>query len=271
MVIEAGVTPLQGLDSGLKAIANACQFGIRRQQILKLESELEFSSIQSTICLDKTESLDEYQSKSQLHEYGISIPHYLLLTEQSSVEEIRLLKFPVVLKAVSNQLPHKSEAGAVIVNIQSAEDVVTAIETIKNSVNSFNSSIKIRQYLAESMVSESLTELLVGIRFDPQFGQTLTLASGGILVELIADATTILLPCSDEEITAAVKKLKCFKLMDGFRGKPKANLNKVIQSIRSMIRLANDEKDSLLELEVNPFMVTENDCIAVDAMISQSK
>jgi len=175
-----------------------------------------------------------------------------------------------VLKAVSAELPHKSEAGAVRVNLQNPAQLREAIAAMRQSVALAAPGIVFDQVIVEPMITDVMTELMVGINTDPQFGQLLVVASGGVLVELIHDVKTLLLPTGEAQIRQALESLKCFRLMQGFRGQPETNVEHVVDTIQSLVDFAATHHATLLELDVNPLMVTVERCIVADVMIRET-
>ena len=117
------------------------------------------------------------------------------------------------------------------------------------------------------MVPGALAELIVGITRYAQFGLSLTIGAGGILVELMRDSVTLLLPTSRDDILAGIKQLKCFKLLDGYRGKSRADLDAVVAAVEAIVAYANEQGDRLQELDVNPLLVMPDGAVAVDALI----
>jgi hypothetical protein len=120
------------------------------------------------------------------------------------------------------------------------------------------------------MVEDVVAEIMVGVSTDPQFGQMLVIASGGILVELIRDSIIMLLPTSDENFGHANRSLKCFQLLDGFRGKPKVDIGPIVDTIRLVFSFAETHGHSLVEMDINPLLVTREKCIAADVMICEA-
>ena len=269
MMIEGGVTPLQGFDSGLSALANACRYGVNRHRILASHQPEKFNLIAVPDLSIPTRIVDEWQGKQRLSRHGFDIPKGYLIGAGDIDEIVSQIRFPLVVKAVSDALPHKSDAGAVRTGILNADELKQAMNDIRQSVFQLHPEIKIKDFLIEAMISDVVAELLVGINTDRQFGQLLVIASGGVLVELLEDSVTLLLPTSDERILNALSTLKCFKLLQGFRGKPAADLDIVVSTIRSLTRFAEDNHRSLLEMDVNPLMVTRDRCVAVDVMIRE--
>jgi len=270
MMIAGGVTPLQGVDAGLDAIANACRYGSIRERVLSVDGQLEFSMIKTPGDDSATRVVDEWQGKQRLIDAGIDVPTGRLIDIDAGDEVIEGLRYPVVLKAVSAGLPHKSEAGAVRTNLQNAQQLRGAIETMQKSVAVAKPDLELEQLLVEPMIEDVIAELMVGINTDPQFGQLLVIASGGVLVELTRDAKTLLLPTSAAQIRAALEELKCFKLLQGFRGKAGADIELVVSSICALVKFAETHHATLLEMDINPLMVTPSRCVAADIMIVET-
>jgi len=107
----------------------------------------------------------------------------------------------------------------------------------------------------ERMVQGGVGELIVGITRDPLFGPVMTVGTGGVLVELLKDSRTLLLPSTREEIEAALRSLQMFPLLDGYRGREKADLGAAIDAILGIAGFALDHAEKLLELDINPLIV----------------
>jgi acyl-CoA synthetase (NDP forming) len=105
------------------------------------------------------------------------------------------------------------------------------------------------------MVEGGVAELIVGVTRDPLFGPVMTVGTGGVLVELLKDSATLLLPASREDIGSALRGLKLFPLLDGFRGRPKADLEAAIDAVLKIAGFALANADRLAELDVNPLIV----------------
>ena len=271
ILINGGVAPLQGLDAGLDAIANACRYGAIRDRLLKATAPVEFGIIETPASVSVARIVDEWQGKQRLLQFGIQVPAGRMIAVDANDAVLETLDYPLVLKAISSELPHKSEAGAVQTNLQNPVQLRAAIDTMRKSVARAAPGVEIRQFLVESMIDDCIAELMVGINTDPQFGQLLVIASGGVLVELTRDARTLLLPASDDQIDVALRALKCFKLLQGFRGRPAADIDQVIACIRRLIDFAANRHASLLEMDINPLMITPQGCVAADVMLREAE
>ena len=122
-------------------------------------------------------------------------------------------------------------------------------------------------FLIEAMVEPPVAELMVSIRRDAQFGLAMTLAAGGVLVEVLADATTLLLPATRQDFARAIAKLKINRLLNGYRGKPAANREALLDMLEQLAGFAADEANRVAEIEINPLFVGAKSSCAVDVLM----
>jgi acyl-CoA synthetase (NDP forming) len=190
---------------------------------------------------------DEAQAKARLAAAGLAVPAGLRTsTVEEAVVAAERLGFPVVLKALG--VAHKSELDAVKLNLKSGEEVRAHAEKL----------MALGQGLyVERMVSGAVAELIVGVTRDPVFGPVMTLGSGGVLVELLRDSATLLLPASPAEIEAALRSLRLFPLLDGYRGREKADLGAAVDAIHALAGYVLDRACEIEELDINPLIVCE--------------
>ncbi|MGE0500524.1 MAG: acetate--CoA ligase family protein [Rhizobiaceae bacterium] len=188
---------------------------------------------------------DEAAAKSMLAARGLPVPPGRRAgTVDEAVTAASDLGFPVALKALG--IAHKSEAGAVKLNLRDE----TAVRLSAQVLVGLGTGLYV-----ERMVQGGVAELIVGITRDPLFGPVMTVGTGGVLVELLKDSATLLLPASRDEVDAALLGLKLFPLLDGFRGRPKADLDAAVDAILGIAAFALDHADELDELDINPLIV----------------
>lgn len=193
-------------------------------------------------------SPDEAEAKALLREAGLPVPQGLRAASvEEAVAAAERLGFPVALKALG--VAHKSEAGAVLLNLRDAASVGEAARRLAGVGSGL---------YVERMVEGGVAELIVGFTRDPVFGPALTLGSGGVLVELLQDSATLLLPASPTEIEIALRGLKLFPLLDGYRGRPKADLPAAVRAISGIAAFVAERADAIAELDINPLIVCKN-------------
>ena len=251
--IAGGVLPLHGMEEGLAAIDAAIGDGkpARQRPPVLLASSAS----------KKTEVIDEADAKAALAHFGVKVPNSAIAQTPDAIAQASSgLKFPVALKGLG--IAHKSEAGALALNLGSSKEVEAAARAMGDSADGF---------LVEEMVEGTIAELLVGITRDPTGLFLLTIGSGGIMTELIEDSANLLLPTDKDEIATALAELKVARLLNGFRGRPAANMECVTDAIMQVCKYASAHADKLIELDVNPMIITQNDAIAVDALIHLRK
>jgi succinyl-CoA synthetase beta subunit len=188
---------------------------------------------------------DEAAAKALLAAAGLPVPQGVRAgSVQEAVSAAERLGFPVALKALG--VAHKSEAGAVRLNLRSADEVRAAAEALLPLGSGL---------YVERMVQGGVAELIVGFTRDPVFGPTMTLGSGGVLVELLQDSATLLLPATPKEIETALRGLKLFPLLDGYRGRPKGDLAAAVLAIAAIGAFVAANADAVEELDINPLIV----------------
>jgi acyl-CoA synthetase (NDP forming) len=261
-----GVAALQGVEDGLAAWGRIAGYQRNRQALLALgESAL------VPLCPQALEGegqlLNEWDSKQALRVFGLPTPNGKLSTPDNALKDAEALGYPLVLKAVSAQLPHKTEAGAVALNLKDGAALSAALEKMRASIAAYAPDVSFDQLLLEPMAKPPLAELIVGIKRENDFGLALVIGAGGILVELLKDSRSLLLPTTDGAIRNALLSLRSAPLLQGFRGREAADLDALVAAIRAVADYACENAAQLLELDVNPLLVGADGTTAVDALI----
>ncbi|MGE4659500.1 MAG: acetate--CoA ligase family protein [Arenicellales bacterium] len=218
----------------------------------------------------QTVLLDEWQSKQLLAAHQVRIPRGELCSTHDAAETARQIGFPVVLKLVSSALPHKSDHGIVRLNLCDTDDIGGIAEDVLSLGSKALGRPVEDRILIEPMADGLIAELLIGVQNDPQFGLVMTVAGGGTLVELMADAATVLLPAQPADLMEALSTLRVMSLLQGYRGCAKADLDGLVDTLMKVNTMALDLAHTLIEMDINPLWVTEHGSIAVDALIRVS-
>ena len=257
-LIENGVAPMHGMEQALSAIETISRIGIRWTSEWSMPVIPDLSTQPDS---GRITSLNENQAKQLLKSHGIKTP---VSTTASTPDEVKeaagVIGYPLVLKVLSSFVSHKSEAGAVVVGISDEETLIA------QSTRLFELSDVL---LVEQMVTDSVAELLVGVSYDPLFGHYMILGFGGTLVELIGDSEILLFPVDRTESIAALQRLKTWPLLNGFRNRPLADVEAVVDIVMAVARLIESQHDRIIELEINPLMVSaqSHGAVAADVLI----
>ena len=200
----------------------------------------------------ETTLLNEAEGKALLAAAGVAVPRSVtgaILADMS----VAGLTPPYVLKGLG--FAHKTEAGAVRLGLASLDGQAEMAGAAG--------------YLVEEMVTGAVAEVLVGLRRDPVYGVLLTLGMGGVTAEVLADTVTLILPATEAEVLAEMGKLRLWPLLDGYRGRQKADMAALAALAVKLGALMADDP-SLEEIEINPVMVRESGAVAVDALIRRA-
>ncbi|PNB00064.1 MULTISPECIES: acetate--CoA ligase family protein [unclassified Pseudomonas] len=261
-----GIAALQGVEDGLAAWGRIVAYQRNRQRLLG-QGEAGRVPLCPQAVTGEGRLLDEWQAKQALRAFGLPVPAGVLSTPERAVVDAARVGYPLVLKAVSAQLPHKTEAGAVALNLRDAAALEAALVQMRQRIADYAPQVAFDQILLEPMAAPLLAELIVGIKREHDFALALVIGAGGVLVELLKDSVSLLLPTTDSAIRAALLSLRSASLLQGFRGRPAADLDALVAAIRAVADYACENAGQLLELDVNPLMVGAHGTLAVDALI----
>lgn len=249
-LIDSGLIPLLGVDDGLAAIEAAAFFVDNPPRPVLPQPAIRGSA----------QGLSEDRGKALLQDYGIPVPSFSVCHHvDDAVAFLDSAGGPIVMKALGATLAHKSEYAGVILDLRSEDAVRRAYQQLSMIGDAV---------LAETMVTDGVAELIVGAARDPVIGLYLVLGFGGVLAEVLHDSQVLLLPVTEEEIEAALDRLQLAPVLNGWRGRPRADVEAVVQTVLQVERLVMANLDALEELDINPLIVRkENEgVVAVDAM-----
>ena len=211
-------------------------------------------------------ALLETEAKTILKEYGIPVTKFALAkSPKQAAEESKQIGFPIVLKIVSPDIIHKTEAGAVIVNLRNGAEVEKGYSKIIENAKNFSPNVQIVGVLVQEMAPQS-TEVIVGAIKDPQFGQTVMFGLGGIFVELLKDVTFRVVPITSEDAEEMIERLKAFPLLNGYRNMPPADIDSLADILCNVSRLVMEHTE-IKEIDLNPIMAYPKGAKTVDARI----
>lgn len=243
-LMEAGVVPFSGLTEAIAACEAASLCLPEPPEPLLLPT--------ATV---EPDLIPEAEAKRQLSAYGLRVPHSKRAISATNARAVAVdLGFPVVLKGEG--VAHKTEAGAVVLNLTSGQAVSDAAHDMPA-----------RSFLIEEMVTDAVAELLIGVVKDPAHGFVMTLAAGGTLTEVLQDSASVLLPASEADLETALNSLRVSRLLNGYRGAAAANREALMAAIRAVEAYVLENALGLEEIEINPLLCTPTDAVAADALM----
>jgi acetyl-CoA synthetase len=256
-LLEKGIAPMQGMEECLIAIRGAMRLHAKQQTG---SLPLARASLQQ----GEARTFDEYSSKQLLKSFGIPVPESLACQADDAVAKAEQLGYPLVLKILSSTIVHKTDLGGVALNLKNADELKGALASMQQLGEDF---------LLERMAEKPLVELILGIARDQQFGLSLLIGAGGILVELFQDSQNLLFPVQGQDIVKALKQLKIAPLLEGYRGAETADWQALIAAVLNFSRFTETHYDKLLELDINPLFVYPEGkgVLALDAVIRMVK
>jgi len=249
---EAGIPFLQAIKPTLRALAGLGLYGERKKiGVPTLPTET-----------GRAEDIQGERLTNLLQSHGIAMPKQALVgTAADAAAKAMQIGFPVALKLIAAEVVHKTESGAVVLGLKSAEEVQTEGQKLLTKTLSRG------QLLVQEMVLG--TEVLLGARSDPQFGPFLMVGLGGILVEVLKDVAIRLLPVDEGEARAMLQELRGYKILQGVRGQPARDIDALVRAMVGLSAIFAAHRNYLSDFEINPIMVRTQSggAVAVDVRV----
>lgn len=217
------------------------------------------------------EVLNEFEGKKLAAAYGIpTTREHICRSRQEAVAKAVEFGYPIVLKLVSQDIQHKTEAGAVRLGLKDREAVEKAYDEVLRNGKAYKPDAHIEGVLCYRMIEEPVAEAIVGVLSDPYFGPAVVFGLGGVMVEVIKDRALLIPPISREEARAAIDSTKGSKLLYGFRGAPEADVEALVDVLVKTGEMTADLADRIEALDLNPLLILPKGkgVVAVDALFA---
>ena len=237
---ESGIPFLQGIKPTLRALKGLGLYG--KCQIAGIPD--------LTPATGKLEALEGDKFNHLLQSLGLTLPRQSLAASAAeAAQKAKEIGFPIALKLIAPEVIHKTESGAVVLGLRSAEEVETQGKHLLSHAAASG------KLLVQEMVQG--TEVILGARTDPQYGPFLIVGLGGIFVEVLNDVAIRLLPVTEEEARAMLKELRSYKVLEGVRGQAPRDIQGLVRAITGLSDIFAAYRNHLSDLEFNPLMVRE--------------
>ncbi len=220
---------------------------------------------------EKREILNEAEAKTFLEYYGLPVVKTKVAQNADQAADIaKEIGYPVVLKILSPQIVHKTDAGGVVLDIHSEAELREAYERIMQRAKQYNPDAEILGVTVQQMIKKHGYEVIIGAKTDPLFGPVILFGMGGIGVELFKDFSLGLPPLNQTLVRRIMEETKVYQLLKGYRNVPPANI-KLLEEIMVLFSQMLIDFPQLKEVDINPLFINEREAYAFDARIVVDK
>ncbi len=277
ILARAGVATYGTPDEAVQAFMTLVAYARNRETLyetprdIPVEFPLDRQALKSrfaSLVPPEGDTLSEAASKTVLEAYGIAVARPVPAADAAGAVRIAAdLGYPVVLKLDSPDITHKSDVGGVALDLESADEVRAAYERIVTGARRARPDARVTGVTVQRMVrSRDGLELIVGARRDPVFGTVMLAGMGGVAAEVLRDRSLGLPPLNERLARRMLESLRAWPLLQGYRGRPGVNLDRLIEALMRVSYLVADHP-GIQELDVNPLLATPEEVIALDARI----
>ncbi len=209
-------------------------------------------------------SLLETEAKELLREYGIPVPDFKLIKSEDEITGLaKEINFPIVMKIVSPDIIHKTDAGGVKIGVNTEKEARLAYQGIISKAKKYNKNAKISGVIVYSMVPQG-TEIIIGMMKDPHFGPVIMFGLGGIFVEVLKDISFRILPIEERDAREMITEIKGYEILKGARGETPKDIEAIKNLLLKISQLAL-ENPEISEIDFNPVFVFEKGLQVIDA------
>jgi acyl-CoA synthetase (NDP forming) len=256
---DAGVAVIGGSRQGLGAIERLARWSVplARERTSKLAPLPELAAARRTI--------NEADAKRILAAHGLPVTRETVVTSLAGARDAAAaIGYPVVLKVVSDDIPHKSEHGLVAVGLADEQSLGTAFGEMQRRVAALGQPVA--DYLVQEMIADGV-EVFAGVARDPDFGLSLAFGLGGVGVEVLRDFALRPLPLREGDAEAMIAETRSAALLRAFRGRPAADIAALAECLYALSDFVAANSDRIDEIDLNPIKARHKGCIIVDALI----
>ena len=241
-LMAGGIIPMGGIRAALAATEAAHQRAPSPADLIVPSKSM------------PAETISEADAKRALQMAGVTVPKLLTGDLETLAKHADIQHGPFVLK--STGVAHKSESGGVALSLTSGDAVRQAGAKMSSAT-----------FILEEMIADPVAEILIGVVKDPAHGFVITIGAGGLFAELLKDTASILMPASRDHFKQTLNRLKFSKIFNGYRNQPAGNIDALLDAVEAIQSYVLANLDTIEEVEVNPFILTQTRAVAADALI----
>lgn len=270
LLIENGISVIPCDLNPIRALSKLVDYSerVRLENAIADEQEAVTTPIDLSDIVTPGQLLSEAQASEVLQRYGIPTPQRFIATSvEQAIDQARVIGFPVVMKIDSPDIPHKTEADAIRLNLQNEADVAIAYDTIVTNAKNYKPDATINGVAVIEMLQPGV-ELIIGAHNDPTFGPVIMAGLGGIFVEVFKDVAFKVAPLTRHDAIDLFEQLKGNAILNGARGKAAVDKEALIDVLLKVSTLMTEQKDLIQELDINPIIAYEKGVKTADSMIA---
>lgn len=257
-----GVPVFEDPSRAVKAVAGAAMLRVLQQQAVAPPDIVRGGPLALS-------STNEAGAKELLARIGVPVPGERICTSaEQAVDAASGLGFPVVMKILSDDIPHKTEIGGVLLNLADAEAVAQGFAELMRRARAAKPEARLDGVLVAPMITGGV-ETIIGVQCDPIFGPMVMFGLGGISVELFRDVAFASAPLTPERAEALIASVRGAKLLDGWRGAPALDKQALVTALCKLSEFAVAHQEEIESVEINPFLVKQKGGFALDALIAR--
>jgi acetate---CoA ligase (ADP-forming) len=266
---EAGLVQIGGTHQGLGAIDRVGRYVIGQTPLRTPASRSRAKLADALAAKPARRTINEYDAKRLLAEFGVPVAReHRVATVAEATRAARELGYPVVLKALSDDIPHKTELGLVAVGLAGDDDLARAFAQLRERLDRIEPRPSDTALLVQEFVKDGI-EVFAGVSRDPDFGLSLAFGMGGIAVEVTRDFALRMLPLREGDAEAMIAETRGAAMLGPIRGRPAADVASLVACLEALADFAQCNADVLDEIDLNPIKVLPagRGCVVVDALI----
>jgi acyl-CoA synthetase (NDP forming) len=241
-LMAGGIIPMNGIRAALAAAEAAHQRAPNSADLIVPSKSM------------PAETMSEADAKRALQMAGVTVPKLLTGDLETLARHTDIEQGPFVLK--STGVAHKSDVGGVALSLINGDAVRQAGAKMSSAA-----------FILEEMIADPVAEILIGVVKDPAHGFVITIGTGGLFAELLKDTASILMPASRNRLNQTLNRLKLAKILNGYRNQPAGNIDALLDAVEAIQSYVLANLDTIEEVEVNPFILTQTRAVAADALI----
>jgi acyl-CoA synthetase (NDP forming) len=262
---EHGLVQIGGTRQGLAALDRVGRYMMGRRLPRAPAHSQRAEALASAKAAQRT--VNEFDAKRLLAAYGVPVTREQRVeTSAQAVAAARVIEFPVVLKALSDDIPHKTELGLVAVNLKSEDELTRAFARMRERIDAIEPRPRDAAFLVQEFVAGGV-EVFAGVSRDPDFGLSIAFGLGGTAIEVTRDFALRMLPLAEGDAEAMIAETRAAAMLGPVRGRPAADTKSLAACLYALSDFAQAHADILAEIDLNPIKALPSGCVVVDALI----